>query len=155
MLYDHSEVLTFLPHRDPFLFVDSIESIGPGMKVVGQFVARKDLSIFEGHFPGNPVFPGVCQVEMMAQVASFLFYRSTENQVQKIKNVALLGVDFARFRRPIYPGQSLRIKAELKRSRGVFKTFYCEVFHETQQTSEAQILASLDVENSASGEAHV
>ena len=89
MLFDKKQVMAFLPHRDPFLFVDSIESIvcgkwqwGQGILadnretlgtiITAKYFTRPDLEIFKGHFPGRPIFPGVIQVEMMAQASSFV-----------------------------------------------------------------------------------
>lgn len=163
MKFSNAEVLNFLPHRDPFLFVDSISSVSlkegcqalldtgelqasssklVGSKVEGEFFCRPELSIFEGHFPGNPIFPGVCQVEMMAQVSSFLFCFSLPCEA---KTVALLGVDGARFRRPIYPNAALKIRCVLTRNRGIFKTFACEIESEGELKSQCEVFASIEV----------
>lgn len=160
MKLDKNMVMKFLPHRDPFLFLDSIEEITypdnlkdlsvytlkqiVGGKVVGHFSVTDDLKILEGHFPGNPILPGVVQLEIMAQASTFINLKVLKEEELSTANidVALLGVDKARFRKPIVPGMKLTVKSECTKVRGSFLGYYCEIFHEGQLVSQADILAS-------------
>jgi 3-hydroxyacyl-[acyl-carrier-protein] dehydratase len=161
MILEYKDVLNFLPHRDPFLFIDSVSSITfpgeetfvgiptakdlVGGKVVAHFYVRDDLKILEGHFPGNPILPGVVQTEMMAQASCFLNVKCVEpgKELQGIEiDVALLGVDRARYRKPITPGMKLTIYSELKKARGPFLNYSCFIQDDKKETiSEADILA--------------
>ena len=160
MLMNNDEVKSFLPHRDPFLFVDSVkEIILPegvnesdenltlkdliGAEVIASFFARESLDIFSGHFPGNPVLPGVIQLEMMAQASCFMSTKVYKNPDSVELNVALMGVSSSKFRKPVKPNMELTIRAKLVKARGPVISYDCEITHEGNLMSEASVLASV------------
>ena len=164
MLVNLEGVKKFLPHRAPFLFVDSIESIqlGEGMtedkvssakdlvgtSVTGHFKVRNELEILRGHFPGNPILPGVVQVEMMAQVAAFVSVPLTSLDLSS-KNVStlLLSVENAKFRKPIVPEMDLVVRARMSKCRGTIGSYECSIEHKGEILSEATVLAKLDIKD--------
>jgi len=105
------EILKILPHRYPFLLVDRILEVEKGKRVVGIKNVTYNEEFFQGHFPGNPVMPGVLIVEAMAQVAAIGLHGVIPDQEKKI--LYLTGVDRCKFRRPVVPGDQLRIEAEI------------------------------------------
>jgi len=163
MLMDKNQVMSFLPHRNPFLFIDSVKEVilpetlrekKPPFsnqemidgKSICQFRVEKSLSVLEGHFPNNPILPGVIQIEMMAQAASFLVIHCLEKPIDQAKlEVQLLGVDSARFRKPIIPPMDLEIHATLKKVRGSIQVYDCEIFSEGELISQTNIMASLKI----------
>jgi beta-hydroxyacyl-ACP dehydratase FabZ len=110
-----NELLRVLPHRYPFLLVDKIVELEPGQRVVGLKNVTLNEHFFVGHFPGYPIMPGVLILEMMAQVGGVMLL-STDDQRGKI--VLLAGVEKARFRKPVLPGDTITAEAVLLRSRG-------------------------------------
>jgi 3-hydroxyacyl-[acyl-carrier-protein] dehydratase len=163
MLMDKNQVMSFLPHRSPFLFIDSVkEVILPenlkekkppfnnqdmvGGKCICLFKVESHLSILEGHFPGQPILPGVIQIEMMAQAASFLVVNCLEKPIDQAKlDVQLLGVDGSRFRKPIIPPMDLEIHATLKKVRGTLQVYDCEIYSDGELISQTNIMASLKI----------
>jgi len=105
------EILKILPHRYPFLLVDRILEVEKGKRVVGIKNVTFNEEFFQGHFPGHPVMPGVLIVEAMAQVAAIGLHGIIPDQEKKI--LYLSGVDRCKFRRPVVPGDQLRIEAEI------------------------------------------
>ncbi|HEY2796404.1 MAG TPA: 3-hydroxyacyl-ACP dehydratase FabZ [Thermoanaerobaculia bacterium] len=105
------EILKILPHRYPFLLVDRILELEPGKRVVGIKNVTYNEEFFQGHFPGNPVMPGVLVLEAMAQVAGIALLGVVPEKEKKL--LYLSGVDRCRFRRPVVPGDQLRIEAEI------------------------------------------
>ncbi|HEY5037195.1 MAG TPA: 3-hydroxyacyl-ACP dehydratase FabZ, partial [Chthoniobacterales bacterium] len=112
---DINEVMNVLPHRYPFLMVDRILSFEGETKITGIKSVTINEPFFQGHFPGHPVMPGVLQVEAMAQVASVLMMRISKSASRVGYFVSADGV---KFRKPVFPGDTLFIHAELTKSRG-------------------------------------
>ena len=106
-----NDILKTLPHRYPFLLVDRILEIVPGKRAVGIKNVTFNEEFFQGHFPGNPVMPGVLVLESMAQVAGVMLLGVVPEKEKKL--LYLSGVDRCKFRRPVVPGDQLRIEAEV------------------------------------------
>ena len=106
-------VLALLPHRDPFVWVSRIVSCEPGVEIVAELDVDPDLPLFKGHFPGHPVLPGVIIMEALAQAASFciLVERGAEGSIG-----FLTGIDGAKFRRQVEPGETLTLKGRIVKS---------------------------------------
>lgn len=139
-LLDRAGLEAVLPHRDPFLMLDSVLEIGEG-EIVARKRVRPDEPCFAGHFPGDPIFPGVLQIEAMAQAMAALMTLS--NPEFRGRRPLFLGVDGCRFRRPVRPGDDLRVHAKiLKISRGV-GICQTEIRMDGNLVSEATLKASL------------
>ena len=106
-----AEILKILPHRYPFLLVDRILEVEKGKRIVGIKNVTFNEEFFQGHFPGNPVMPGVLILEAMAQVAAIGLFGVVPEHEKKL--LYLSGVDRCKFRRPVFPGDQLRIEAEI------------------------------------------
>lgn len=163
MLMDKNQVMNFLPHRDPFLFIDGVKEVilpeplrgqkGPftnqqiiGGKSICAFKVDHSVKVLEGHFPGYPILPGVVQVEMMAQAASFLCTYCLEQPIEKSKlDVQLLGVDSARFRKPVIPPMDLEVHATLTKVRGPIQIYDCELYANGELMAQTTIMASLKI----------
>ena len=110
------EIQEALPHRYPFLLVDRILEIEPGKRIVGLKNVTINEPFFTGHFPGHPIMPGVLILEAMAQVGGVLLMRSLNERAEK-KVLYFTGIDGARFRRPVVPGDQLRFEVEFLQQR--------------------------------------
>ena len=110
-----TEIMKLLPHRYPMLLVDRIVEIDSGKRIVGIKNVSANEQFFQGHFPGAPVMPGVLIVEAMAQCAAVLFLRDIPERDQKL--FLFGGVDKARFRKPVVPGDQLRFVCEILQRR--------------------------------------
>jgi beta-hydroxyacyl-ACP dehydratase FabZ len=106
------EIQEILPHRYPFLLVDRILEMELGKRVVGIKNVTINEPFFPGHFPGHPIMPGVLIVEAMAQVGAVLLMCSLDARAEK-KVIYFTGIDRARFRRPVVPGDQLRFEVEI------------------------------------------
>lgn len=113
-MMDVKEIQNFLPHRYPFLLVDRILEMEPEKKAVGIKNVTINEPFFEGHFPGNPIMPGVLIVEAMAQVAGIMAFRSG---VQG-DTVYFMSIERAKFRKPVVPGDQLRLEITRLQQRG-------------------------------------
>ena len=139
-MIDINEIVSILPHRYPFLLVDRIVELEEGKRARGIKNVTINEPFFQGHFPGHPIMPGVLLIEAMAQVGAVLAFRSS-NVTNKV--VYFMGIDGARFRRPVVPGDRLEIILEVKRSRGTIWTFKGEVYVEDKLAAEAELMATI------------
>ncbi|MFQ5949329.1 MAG: 3-hydroxyacyl-ACP dehydratase FabZ [Nitrospiria bacterium] len=137
---DIQEISAILPHRFPFLLVDRILEIDPGKKIVGVKNVSINEPFFQGHFPGHPIMPGVLLVESMAQVGGVLVKSAKEFEGQL---VFLLGVDRARFRRPVYPGDQLRIEVDVLQGRPPYWRLKGSTYVDSKLVAEAELKAML------------
>jgi 3-hydroxyacyl-[acyl-carrier-protein] dehydratase len=141
MLMDVNEIMKILPHRYPFLLVDYIEELEPGKRVVGVKNVTVNEPFFPGHFPGAPVMPGVLIVEAMAQVGAVMVLRDIPDREKKL--VYFMGIDQARFRQPVVPGDQLRMVVEVLKMRPRYGKLRGEAFVKDKLVAEAEILSSL------------
>ena len=115
-----TEIMGVLPHRYPFLLVDSLEETEEGKKVIGYKNVTINEPFFQGHFPDHPIMPGVLIIEAMAQVGGA--YTSVVDEVGDGKVTYFVGIDKARFRKPVLPGDVLRMELEiLSKRRGIYQ----------------------------------
>ncbi len=139
VVYNVVEIMKFLPHRYPFLLVDRIIELEPP-RIVGLKNVTINEEFFQGHFPGAPVMPGVLILEAMAQVAGVLLYREMPEEDKSRKLIYFTGVEGAKFRRPVVPGDQIRIEAELIYRRNSFGKVSCRALVEGKLVAEAQEL---------------
>ena len=116
-MMDHQEIQKLLPHRYPFLLVDRVIEIVPGKKLIAFKNVTFNEPFFNGHFPGHPVMPGVLILEALAQACAILAYKSEGMDPAK-KVTYLMGIDGARFRKPVVPGDRLQLEVEVIRQKG-------------------------------------
>jgi 3-hydroxyacyl-[acyl-carrier-protein] dehydratase len=119
-MMDINQIMQILPHRYPFLLVDRIVDVEEGKRIVGVKNVTVNEPFFTGHFPGHPVMPGVLIIEAMAQVAAIMAYLASDEETRK-KVSYFMAIDKCRFRRPVRPGDQLRIEIEtLFAKRGIW-----------------------------------
>lgn len=138
-MLDIKEIQKILPQRFPFLLVDRIIEWEPGTKAVGLKNVTINEPFFEGHFPDNPVMPGVLILEAMAQVASLLAYHSGI-EAQSLRFVT---VDMVKFRQPVLPGDQLIIETSLKDKSETRWLFSSKSYVNEKLTTEAEFTASI------------
>jgi len=114
---DIHEILKYLPHRSPFLLIDRILAIEPGKSITALKNVTMNEAFFAGHFPGKPVMPGVLILEALAQAGGVLAYRSTNTSPEDGTLYLFAGIDNARFRRVVEPGDQLTLEVSLMRAR--------------------------------------
>ena len=138
-----AEILTLLPHAFPFLLVDRVVEFEPGKRIVGIKNVTVNEPFFPGHFPGNPVMPGVLIIEAMAQTAGILAFKTHPDMHGK---VLFIGIDEARFRKPVTPGDQLKMVLEVVKHRKEIWVFDGIAYVDDVKVAEARIMATLQAE---------
>lgn len=143
-IYNIDEIMKLLPHRYPFLLVDKVEVEEPGVKGVGIKNVTMNEEFFQGHFPNNPVMPGVLQIEAMAQSAGVLTSSAAGESDGDGKNsVLFMSIDGVKFRKPVRPGDQLKMHIEkLKERHNVF-VYKGQSFVDDVLVSEAEFTAMI------------
>ncbi len=142
---DQQKILALLPHRYPFLLVDRVLEIELGQRILAAKNVSFNEPFFQGHFPGRPVMPGVLIIEAMAQAAALLAFESDQAQGEAPRVVYLAGIDEARFKRPVVPGDVLQLEVRIERIVRHIGKFVCAARVEGQLAAEAKLLAALRV----------
>ncbi|MGD9948301.1 MAG: 3-hydroxyacyl-ACP dehydratase FabZ [Desulfobulbus sp.] len=137
---DIKGIMEILPHRYPFLLVDRIVELEPGKSITGIKNVTMNEPFFQGHFPREPVMPGVLILESMAQVGGILACLSDQEMIGKL--VYFAGVDKARFRRVVRPGDQLVIKLEMIKQKGKITKMAGKAYVDEQLATEAELMAS-------------
>lgn len=136
-MIDIKEIMNHLPHRFPFLMVDRVIEVEEGKRAVGIKNVTINEPFFQGHFPGEPVMPGVLIVEAMAQVSGVLAFKSGLAG----KSTYFLSIEKAKFRKPVTPGDQLRLEVEVLRGRGNIWKFAGKAYVEDKIVAEAEFTA--------------
>jgi len=140
---DILQIQAILPHRYPFLLIDRVIELEGYRRAVGIKNVTINEPFFQGHFPGQPIMPGVLILEAMAQAAGVLVFSAMDEQAMKNQLYYYVGVDNARFKRPVVPGDQLELEVRLERQmRGIGK-FTCVARVAGQTVAEATILCSV------------
>ena len=141
VIYGVNDIMKFLPHRYPFLLVDKIVELDPDKRIVGIKNVTVNEPFFQGHFPGWPVMPGVLIIESMAQVAGVMIYRDLPDKEKKL--IYFTGIESAKFRRPVVPGDQLRIEMEMLSRRNQFGKMQGRATVEGKLAAEAVVLFAI------------
>jgi 3-hydroxyacyl-[acyl-carrier-protein] dehydratase len=140
---DIQEVLAHLPQRFPFLMIDSVKELELGKRIVALKNVSANEPHFQGHFPGRPIMPGVLILEAMAQAAGLLVFRTRGAKPDADSVYYYVGIDNARFKKPVVPGDVLEIEVSIDRfMRGIGK-FTCAARVGGQTVAEATILCAM------------
>lgn len=138
---DIEQIKRYLPHRYPFLFVDRVDEVIPGESIRARKCVTGNEAIFNGHFPQNPVLPGVIQIEAMGQAGALLAILSGAD-VGEGRSIYVATITDCKFKRPVVPGDLLELRAKVLRHRlGTWK-LGCEVWVEGELVSKATITAT-------------
>ncbi|WP_312279314.1 3-hydroxyacyl-ACP dehydratase FabZ [Oscillibacter sp.] len=139
---NHEQVMAIIPHRDPMLLIDEVSELVPGERVVASFYVDPAREIFKGHFPGDPVLPGVYTVEASAQ-ATDLVLMTKPDYAEKIP--LFLGINNVKFRKKILPGDTLEIHAEIltQRPEKAIATCKCTVYTAGDLAAESEVTIAM------------
>ncbi|HEX8836412.1 MAG TPA: 3-hydroxyacyl-ACP dehydratase FabZ [Candidatus Acidoferrum sp.] len=141
MIMDVVEIQKILPHRYPFLFVDAVVEMERLKSIVGVKNVTINEAYFQGHFPGAPVMPGVLIIESMAQTGGLLLLQEVADREKKLLYFA--AVDGARFRRPVVPGEQLRVEMKVISWRGDFCKLEGRATVDGQLAAEATLMCKM------------
>ena len=139
---NNNDIRNYLPHRYPFLLIDKLIDFKKHKYLIAQKNISNNEPCFQGHFPDYPVFPGVLILEAMAQATALLDFKSN-NREKKNLLYYFVGIDKARFKKPVIPGDVLKISSKIVRNvKGIWK-FYAEASVENVVVSHAELLCTM------------
>jgi len=142
-MLDVVEIQKILPHRYPFLLIDRVTEMNEGKDIVGYKNVSISEPVFEGHFPGHPIYPGVMILEGMAQAGGILALKSSGLTEEEIKNkvIYFMSIDRAKFRVPVKPGDKLEYRIEVLKLRKTLIVLGAKAFVEDKLVAEAELKA--------------
>jgi 3-hydroxyacyl-[acyl-carrier-protein] dehydratase len=136
------EILNLLPHRFPFLMVDKVIALEKGKSITAIKNTTINEPFFQGHFPSYPVMPGVLILEALAQAGGILAYKTEEDDDLKNMLTYFMGIDKARFRKPIFPGSTIVLNVELVKRKQFIWMFHGKALVDGKLCAEADLMAS-------------
>jgi len=142
-LPDIQRIMKILPHRYPFLLVDRIVEFEPGVRIKGYKNVTFNEPFFMGHFPGAPVMPGVLIIEAMAQTGGVLALSSQEKTPDQDNLIYFMGIDRARFRKPVQPGDCLMMECEILKLRSRVCQMQARAYVDGELVAEAVLMSTL------------
>ena len=134
-----TELFDYLPHRYPFLLLDRVTEVVKGESIKGYKNITFNEEMFNGHFPGQPIMPGVLIREAMAQISGVLAFETMGTRPADGRNYLFGGVDKARFRRPVVPGDKLELHSRMVARRAMMVKFECEALVDGELACSAQL----------------
>jgi 3-hydroxyacyl-[acyl-carrier-protein] dehydratase len=143
MIMDIHQILTRLPHRYPFLLVDRVLELDKNERVLALKNVTINEPFFGGHFPHRPVMPGVLILEAMAQAAALLSFASMDQDPGEDTVVYFAGIDAARFKRPVEPGDQLKIEAKLLRAKSGIYKYSARATVDGELAAEAELMCTM------------
>lgn len=141
-ILDIQKIKEYLPHRYPFLLVDRVIECEPGKRLVGIKNVTNNEPYFQGHFPNQPIMPGVLIIEALAQTTGLLASESAPEELGKGMTYYLVGLDKVRFKRPVVPGDQLRLEAEYLRNKRNIWSFFCAASVDGEFVASANIMCA-------------
>ncbi len=142
-MMDIHQILTKLPHRYPFLLIDRVLSINPGVSIQGLKNVSINEPFFPGHFPKRPVMPGVLILEALAQASALLAFDAMGEGVESDAVVYFVGIDGARFKRPVEPGDQLLLNSKIERSKAGIYKFNCTAYVGDSLAAQADLMCTM------------
>jgi beta-hydroxyacyl-ACP dehydratase FabZ len=142
-MFDIKQVMELLPHRYPFLLVDRILEFEPNKRIVGLKNVTINEPFFQGHFPGHPIMPGVLLIEAMAQTGGVLALKSIPEEDVKKKVIYFMSIDKAKFRKPVLPGDQVRLEITVIKQRGNIQSLQTVAKVDGAVVAQAELMAMI------------
>lgn len=142
-MMDIHQIIAKLPHRYPFLLVDRVTELEKGISITGLKNVSINEPFFPGHFPHRPVMPGVLMLEALAQVSALLAFDTMGAEVDPDVVVYFVGIDGARFKRPVEPGDQLILRSKLERSKAGIYKFSCTAHVGLELAVHAELMCTM------------
>ncbi len=143
MVFDINQIQEMLPHRYPFLLVDRITNVKEGEEVEGYLNISITNQVFQGHFPGHPIYPGVLIIEGMAQTGAILPFTIMSKEELNDKVVYFMSIDKAKFRKPVLPGDRLVYRVKTIKHRGKIWQLDAKAYVDDELVAEAELKAMI------------
>lgn len=145
MTMDVMEIQEIIPHRYPFLLLDRVTDLTPNELIIGYKNVTIGDNVFQGHFPGHPIYPGVMILEGMAQAGGILAFKSMDMTKEEAANkvVYFMSIDKAKFRAPVKPGDRLEYRVSVMKNKGSIWMLKGEAYVDDKMVSEAELKAMI------------
>ena len=140
-IFNIQEIMNFLPHRYPFIMIDRVIELVPGEKVVALKNVTINEPFFQGHFPENPIMPGVLIIEAMGQAGAVLAAESLSRE-ERGSHIYFMGMDKVKFRKPVVPGDQLMFEMRFLKQRGKVFKMSGIAFVDNKRVAEAELMAT-------------